>query len=195
MKENILIDLGGILIDLDFNAMHEAFEALGVKDEPAKSDLQKYETGKMSTQEFYKVWNTSNWVMKSDIQKAWNALLLNIPEERIKWLKKLSKKHKLYLVSNTNELHINAIKEQMGIFGWNQFSKLFEKMYFSHEVGNRKPNKAFFESILKDSGLKAEDCSFIDDTKEHVDSAAKLGMDAHYVNLEEETILDLDIAL
>lgn len=194
MKENILIDLGGILIDLDFNAMHDAFEALGVREEPAKSDLQKYETGKMSTADFYSLWQTSNWVMKSDINHAWNALLLDIPEERIALLKKLSRKHRLYLVSNTNELHINAIKSQMGIFGWNQFSKLFEKMYFSHEVGNRKPNKAFFESILKDAGLSAEDCSFIDDTKEHVDSAAKLGMDAHYVNLEEETILDLDIA-
>lgn len=195
MKENILIDLGGILIDLDFNAMHDAFEALGVREEPAKSDLQKYETGKMSTADFYSLWQTSNWVMKSDINHAWNALLLDIPEERIALLKKLSRKHRLYLVSNTNELHINAIKSQMGIFGWNQFSKLFEKMYFSHEVGNRKPNKAFFESILKDAGLSAEDCSFIDDTKEHVDAAAKLGMDAHYVNLEEETILDLDIAL
>ncbi|KAB2807043.1 HAD-IA family hydrolase [Phaeocystidibacter luteus] len=194
MKENILIDLGGILIDLDFNAMHDAFEALGVREEPAKSDLQKYETGKMSTADFYSLWQTSNWVMKSDINHAWNALLLDIPEERIALLKKLSRKHRLYLVSNTNELHINAIKSQMGIFGWNQFSKLFEKMYFSHEVGNRKPNKAFFESILKDAGLSAEDCSFIDDTKEHVDAAAKLGMDAHYVNLEEETILDLDIA-
>lgn len=194
LRKNLLIDFGGVLINLDEKAARDSFKAIRVKEEPNKKDLQKYETGEISTDEFYALWNGAKWAMKKDIAHAWNSLILDIPEERWKWLVKKAKTHRLFLVSNTNELHIQHIAEKLGRFKWNQFCKLFDGMYLSYEMGDRKPNASFFEHVLKDAKLKAEECTFIDDTEEHVNSAAKLGLDARWLNLEEETILDLDKA-
>lgn len=191
LKDNILLDLGGVLINLDLDAAKPAFESLRIKGEPTNKQLTDWEMGKMTEKEFFEIWKVAKWAQPSDIRKAWNSILLDIPEERIQLLKKWKKKHKLFLVSNTNPIHIKAIAEGMGIFRWNQFIKLFDGVYLSYEVGKRKPNKNFFEHVLKDADLDAKECTFIDDTAEHVKAAAKLGIDAYRLKVDEESILDL----
>lgn len=191
LKKNILLDLGGVLIDLNREAVDQAFQKLWVKESPSTAKLEKWEAGKLSESEFYSMWNATKWVMKSDIDKAWNSLLGEMPSERIALLKKWKRNHNLYLLSNTNAIHMEEIKSRLGIFGWKQFTELFEEIYLSHEMGKRKPNKGFFEHVLKDADIKAEDCTYIDDTEEHTKSAQKLGIDSYWLNLEKETILDL----
>lgn len=190
-KKNILLDFGGVLIDLDAYTMEKSFESLRVNEAPEASKLHQFETGKIDLDAFYALWKRPKWVSNNDIKKAWNSMVLEVPEERIVLLQKLKKEHNLYLVSNTNAIHIDDIKKKMGPFGWKKFSSLFEGMFFSYEMKQRKPDAGFFKKVLKDAGLKPEDCTFIDDTKEHVHAAKKLGMDTHWLNLEEETILDL----
>lgn len=191
LKKNILLDLGGVLIDLNREALENAFEKLWVKKAPSASKLEKWELGKLPESEFYSMWNAAKWVMKSDIDAAWNSLLGELPQERIALLKKWKKKHNLYLVSNTNSIHMKEIQARLGIFGWKQFTELFEEIYLSHEMGKRKPNADFFKHVLKDADIKAEDCSYIDDTEEHTQAAAKLGIDSYWLDLEKESILDL----
>lgn len=191
----LLLDFGGVIIPINPDYTKDAMISLGVKDSLPSVDFEDFETGKISADEFISKWPAATWTMKSDVVSAWNALLEPIPEETLAYLKRLKKDYKLYLVSNTNPIHIEAIRKQLGLFGWKQFCSLFEKMYFSYEIGERKPNAAFYEHVLKDAKLKAEDCLFVDDTPSNIEAAEKLGIPSMFHDADEMSILDLDKAL
>lgn len=195
MAKALLLDFGGVIIPINPDFTKEAMINLGVKDALPSSVFEDFETGKISEEEFLNAWPAHKWAMKKDLRKAWNDLLDEIPSENINMLKRLRKKYDLYLVSNTNPIHIEAIKQQLGMFGWKEFSSLFKGMYLSYEMGERKPNAAYFEYVLKDAKLKAEDCVFVDDTPQNVEAAESLGIASIFMDTEEMSILDLDKAL
>jgi putative hydrolase of the HAD superfamily len=108
--------------------------------------------------------------------KAWNAMLLDFPKERINLIEKLSEKYNVYLLSNTNEIHYNQyIKDFKNQYGF-EFSSLFKKAYFSHHVGMRKPDENIFRYAIENSNLKPEETLFIDDLKVNIESAKKTGL-------------------
>ena len=117
-------------------------------------------------------------------------MLLDLPESRLNHIQKLSKNYKIFLLSNTNEIHINAFRKKIGEKRWLQFSSLFTKMYLSHEIGYRKPNKEAFQIILDENKLKANEVFFIDDSPQHIKAARRLGIQSHYL-LEGEEITAL----
>jgi putative hydrolase of the HAD superfamily len=124
------------------------------------------------------------------VKMAWNSMLLDLPEERLKTIKKLKDNHKIFLLSNTNSIHINALKEQLGNKKWIAFCELFDKMYLSHELGLRKPDVKIFEHILNEQKLKAEEVFFVDDSPQHIISAKKIGISCHHL-LDNENVISL----
>jgi len=118
---------------------------------------------------------------------------LDIPKERIELIHKLTKTHNVYLLSNTNQIHYPFIEGYVKAnFKSLDFNSLFKKVYLSHEIKLRKPNKAIFEFVLKDADLIAEETFFIDDSEEHIATAKSLGIKTHHLNLKKnETLTQL----
>lgn len=194
----IIFDLGGVILNIDYRLTIAAFEKLGIKNADlfySKKEqapiFDKLEIGAITPPYFLTALqkycaNTE----KSEIEKAWNAMLLDLPESRLIHIQKLSKNYKIFLLSNTNEIHINAFRKKIGKKRWLQLSSLFTKIYLSHEIGFRKPNKEAFEIILDENKLKANDVFFIDDSPQHIQAARMLGIQSHYL-LKGEEITDL----
>ena len=113
-------------------------------------------------------------------------MLLAIPEERLTFIKALAKKYRLFLLSNTNEIHVTAFSAYMqNTFGFSDFSGHFEKAYYSCRIGKRKPDAEAFLHVLEENNLRAEETLFIDDSKQHVEGAAKDGIHARWLRLNE----------
>ena len=185
MIKNIIFDFVDIYINIDKQATYRELKKLGV---PHISDemtiiARQYEKGIISTQEFTNFFSSQLGVSVSEVIVAWNSILLNFPRERFLFLKELyeSKKYRLFLLSNTNELHISWIQQNWGFNRYMEFKNCFEKFYLSHEIKLRKPNKEIYEFALKENNLIAEETLFIDDLEENTAAASALGI--HVWNL------------
>jgi HAD superfamily hydrolase (TIGR01509 family) len=194
----IIFDLGAVILNINYQNTIDEFTKLGVNNaatfysKKVQTNLfNQIETGMISSNEFLKALQkeTKNANI-NQVEKAWNAMLLDLPEERIQLIKKLKNNYSIYLLSNTNAIHIDAIKKQLGKRKWLAFCKLFDKMYLSHELGLRKPDVKIFEYILNEQKLKAEEVFFIDDSPQHIASAKKIGIHCHHL-LDDENIITL----
>lgn len=189
----IIFDLGGVLLDIDYNRASEAFKKLGVSDfdsmysqAGANPLFQHLETGKIDQQHFCNTMLQYVQHTKSnqDIINAWNAMLLDFRKDSLEELKRLRGKYKLYLLSNTNYIHLQAFnKIYEETIGGTPFIDLFDKVYWSHELGLRKPEADSYEAVLNDNNLKPEETLFIDDTLQNIEGAKKLGL--HTIYLEK----------
>ena len=194
----IIFDLGAVILNINYQNTIDEFTKLGVKNaatfysKKVQTNLfNQIETGMISSNEFLKaLQKETNNTNITQLEQAWNAMLLDLPEERLQLIKKLKSNHTIFLLSNTNAIHINAFKKQLGDKKWLAFCKLFDKMYLSHEVGLRKPDIEIFEYILTEQKLIAEEVFFIDDSPQHIASAKKLGIHCHHL-LEKEDVITL----
>ena len=185
MIENILFDLGGVLLNIDMSKTREAFANLGWKEENWKgvSDnghliFENLEIGLDSPSQFREKIRgiLPGNPADSEIDHAWNAMLIDFPVEIVDYLISLKSKYRLYLLSNTNELHLQRfgnIFEQA--YGYS-ISRLFEKCYYSHEIGFRKPNPEAFLAVIRDASLDPAKTLFVDDLKSNTETAETLGM-------------------
>ena len=184
--ENIIFDLGGVILDIDYNLTRTAFEKLGVAhfDEmysQATADqlFQKLETGEISEENFYKELNTCTGLHLSppEIKKAWNAMLLSFREKSLQFLEEIRSKYQLFLLSNTNYIHIAAFEK---IFNERKREKTFEeyfnKAFYSCEIGFRKPDAVCYECILDKIKIEPPKTLFIDDSVKNIEGAKKAGM-------------------
>ena len=194
--KTIIFDLGAVILNINYQNTIDEFTKLGVKNavnfysKKVQTDLfNQIEIGVISSNEFLQALQkeTKNANMK-EVEQAWNAMLLDLPEERLQLIKKLKDNHAIFLLSNTNAIHINAFKKQLGDKKWLEFCELFDKMYLSHELGLRKPDIEIFEYILNEQKLIAEEVFFIDDSPQHIVSAKKTGIHCHYLLDNEEVI-------
>ena len=193
--KNIILDLGGVLINLDYNKLNDRLGILGLSNTFSKSEqielFDKLEEGKISEQDFIRAFNRLAEANhnRQTIINAWNSILLDFPIERLELLKHLGQKYRLFLFSNTNSIHIrevyNIINRAYGIKNLNHY---FEKIYLSNELGIRKPKTDGFDYILKDNNLKRNETLFIDDSPQHVEGAKKAGLNAQWLDLEKEDI-------
>ena len=194
----IIFDLGAVILNINYQNTINEFTKLGVKNaatfysKKVQTELfNKIETGKISNNEFLKALQKETKNAKIEqVKMAWNAMLLDLPKERLQLIKKLKDNHTVYLLSNTNSIHIDAFKKELGNKKWLAFCELFDKMYLSHELGLRKPDIKIFEYILKEQKLKAEEVFFIDDSPQHIASAKKIGIHCHHL-LDDENIITL----
>jgi putative hydrolase of the HAD superfamily len=120
-------------------------------------------------------------------------MLLDFPDERLEFIEILAEEgdYRLFLLSNTNALHIPHVEKIMGSEKFNRFKNSFEKFYLSHEINLRKPNAEIYEFVLNENGLKAEETFFIDDTKENIEVAEKMGIRCWNLQVGQEDIIQL----
>ncbi|HSP84000.1 MAG TPA: HAD family phosphatase [Gillisia sp.] len=193
MIKNILFDFGDIFVNLDKPATLRELEKYNIREvsEAIQQKNMDYEKGLISSADFLNTYSSEFNLEKDHIVQSWNSILLDFPEYRFDFIKKLSenKKYRLFLLSNTNEIHIDWIKENVPFF--EDFKKCFEAFYLSHEIHFRKPDAAIYKFVLDTHDLNPQESLFIDDTKENTDAAAALGI--HIWNLEpgREDIVDL----
>jgi len=172
--KNIIFDLGGVLLDIDYQKTIDAFEKLGLPHFEAmfsqfKADalFEKLETGHISETDFYAAIKerTELPLLNIEIDDAWNALILNFRTESLQLLDRLSANYKLYLLSNTNSIHLKYFKK---LFtqetGKPLLDAYFIKAWYSNEIGLRKPGAQIFEFVLAEENLKAAETLFIYDT-------------------------------
>ena len=197
--KNIIFDLGGVIINIDHQLAFSAFQhLLGNKFDSLEKQLlhenilERYETAAITTDEFVSFFQAYNsGLTEQSIINAWNSMLLEIPKERMDLIIHLTKKYRVFLLSNTNEIHLKFINEYVREhFGLWSVSEPFEKAYYSNEMKLRKPNAEIFKQVLNVSKLLPKETLFIDDTEEHIITAKQLNLKTHHL-LSDETILDL----
>lgn len=199
--KNIIFDLGGVIMNIDYQKTAQAFKNLRIEDfdelysQAYQSKLfDKLETGKISREEFFEEINnlTKLNLSNAQIQDAWNAMLLDIPLRRLQILQQLQLHYNTFLLSNTNEIHEELFNQKLKeVCGYNSFGVFFDKIYLSHKVGIRKPDKEIFELILNENELKVADTVFIDDSLQHIESAASIGIQTIY--LEKGMTIEKDV--
>ncbi|SJZ62630.1 HAD family hydrolase [Sediminibacterium ginsengisoli] len=199
---NIIFDLGGIFLNLDYTRTEKAFEALGIKDfrsmfaqhhsNPLFEDL---ETGKLSPEGFYNAFRQATGTVITDleIRDAWNALLLDFTEERLLWLEEIGKKYRIFLFSNTNQIHADHFLNQFSQLNTGRhFNDYFIKAYYSQELGLRKPHVASYRKILELENLEPAETLFIDDTAVNIEGAKQAGLQTIHL-VAPRTVLDLEL--
>lgn len=184
--KNIIFDLGGVILDVDYNLTRTAFEKLGVThfDEMysrANADklFQKLETGEITDDVFYKEFNRCTGLQLSDeeIRKAWDAMLLYFRGKSLEFLERIRPRYKTYLLSNTNYVHIAAFKETLHQqIGVKTLEEYFDEAFYSCEIGLRKPDAACYEWVLKNLKIQPDETLFIDDSLHNIQGAKKAGL-------------------
>lgn len=199
--KNIIFDLGGVILDIDFKRTEAAFRQLGWNDfsdhinQYLITDLfEQYETGKIGDDAFIsgiqRLMNKP--VEPAEIIEAWNALLVGFPQARIALLKKVKTKYRTFLLSNTNSIHHGVFQDMLfreqGVY----LEDLFEKTYYSHTAKLRKPEAPFFELVLNENSLQPGETLFIDDTALNFPEARRLGIQIYHLT-DGKKINDIDL--
>jgi len=197
--KNIIFDYGNVIFHIDFKRVQQAFRDLGIenvedffghrKQDPVFDLLDR---GEITNADFRnKVREIVNRPDLTDeqIDNAWNSIFIDTPVAYIHLLKEAKAKYRTFLLSNTNAIHeiffTDYIKKH---FNLNSNDPLFEKVYYSHLVGKRKPEPEIFQQVLVENGLKAEETLFIDDSPQHIEGAKKLGIHTHLLTAPDNII-------
>ena len=191
--KNLIFDLGGVILDLSVDQTMEQFSALSGLDKQKVKDLyastpgfEEYEKGLMNDKDFRDFVRTVFAVQSSDeeIDTCWNAMLLGLPIGKLNLLETLKKNFSVYLLSNTNNIHINYINQKMlpGISqAENSLDNYFHRAYYSHIMKKRKPNTDIFEQVLSENSLLAHETLFLDDNLPNIEGAKQLGIQTVHV--------------
>jgi len=195
MINTIIFDFGNVFVNLDIEAAHkhalETFQIESLSEEMLGFN-SFYEQGLISTDEFLEFYSENfPKLSKEELIDIWNFMLKDFPESRLDFLKAIqqSSKYKLILLSNTNALHINYIKDHVSFY--EEFKNCFDAFYLSHEINLVKPNQDIFEFILNKNKLKAEECLFIDDNQDNINTANTLKIKTWHINPETEDVINL----
>ena len=199
MIKNIIFDLGGVIYDIRYENIAEAFARMGAGNlVPLYSKAQqtdfidRFEEGLITTDEFCEEIRRLSEVplTNAQIEEAWNAILIDVPAPRVNFLLKLKKKYNLYLFSNTNQFNYDCftahLKEK---YGFDFFETIFKAAYFSHILHLRKPKAEGFQRIMLEQKLNPAETLFIDDSPQHIEGARQCGLQAYHLK-DGETIED-----
>lgn len=200
--KSIIFDLGGVILDIDSRRTVDAFGQLGAnnpesifKNAEQVQLLNNFDCGLVTPQEFRdevrRIFNLS--IADSEIDGAWNALLLSWDLNRLSLIDELRKEYRVFLLSNTSVIHSDLYNKQLvELSSGRSLKAFFDKVYYSYEIGLRKPNPAIFEMVINENNLVPNETLFIDDTLEHVKSAESLGLITYHIKPSNgETVLQL----
>jgi FMN phosphatase YigB (HAD superfamily) len=196
MINTIIFDFGDVFINLDKEAPIVEFSKLGLKEwsDDLKELNLKFEIGKISELQFIEGFqkHLPNATIE-DIRHAWNSIISEhpMPLYRLEFLQMLSLKYRLFLLSNTDPMHIEKFQHKAGMSFYRDFYQCFEKVYFSFELGLRKPDAEIFNYIVKKHDLSPKRTLFIDDNKENTNAAASVGLKVWNLQVGKEDVVDL----
>lgn len=194
MIDSIVFDFGDVFINLDKQATPLALKKLGLTEWSSQIDSLNFnfEKGLISRIDFLAGLN--NLVPKAspeEVLAAWNAVLLDFPMYRLEFLEELSKNYTLFLLSNTDSIHINHFKEKEGEVFYNRFYNCFEKVYFSYDLGKRKPDVEIFHYVISENNLIPEKTLFVDDNLDNIEGAKKIGLQVWHLQKGKEDVIEL----
>lgn len=185
--ENIIFDYGNVIFDIDFSRLHRAFTFLGIKNVDqvfAHAGQNKifdaFDKGEITASSFrdhIRQFANDPALTDEQIDLAWNALLIGVPSGNHQLLQQVKQQYRLFLLSNNNEIHYQWIMDYLNReYQLADNSSFFEKDYYSHLLGMRKPDAEIFERVLNNHGLKPKETLFIDDSPQHLETARQLGL-------------------
>jgi putative hydrolase of the HAD superfamily len=194
--KNIIFDYGNVIFMLDFIKGQQAWKDLGIAD-PGQfyghrvqdRVFDMFERGEASAAEFRdhireKINNPG--LTDQQIDNAWNSLLVGVPEGNHELLLNLKSKYRTFLLSNINPIHYDYIMDYLKTdFGFKGNGHLFEKTYYSHLTGKRKPETEIFEQVLNENNLNPVETLFIDDSPQHLETAKKLGIKTYLMTMPD----------
>lgn len=199
--KSLILDFGGVLLNIDYEAPIREFKKLGIENFETQfqkaqqsSFMDDFERGIISNDEFFQKIKTLSGLKITNelIQQAWNSILLDFPSHKMELLKILSEKYDLYLLSNTNRIHVASFEKEMNrVYGQNYFHQFFKKIYYSSSIGMRKPDQEIFNLVLSENNLNKKEVCFIDDSIQHIRGAKSIGIPSFYLDLTKEDLKDL----
>ena len=194
MFDSIIFDFGDVFINLDKEATPAALKKLGLEKWSSEIDSLNFnfEKGLITRTDFLLGINklVPN-ATQVEVLEAWNGVLLDFPMYRLEFLEKLSKKYQLFLLSNTDSIHINHFKEKNGDEFYNRFYNCFEKVYFSYDLGMRKPDEEIYNFVIKENNLNPKTTLFVDDNLDNIEGAKKTGLQVWHLLKGKEDIIEL----
>jgi putative hydrolase of the HAD superfamily len=194
--KNIILDYGNVIFLIDFKRTQHTFTELGIENverffahtghDPL---FDEFEKGNISSAEFRdgirKITGIKS-LTDEEIDGAWNTLLIGVPPVNHEILLELKKRYRTFLLSNNNEIHykwiINYLKSEYQV---DSNSVFFEKDYYSHLMGMRKPDADIFEFVLRENNLDPAETLFIDDSPQHLKTAEQLGFQTFLMTPED----------
>ncbi len=186
----LIFDLGGVLVDLDWNRCTREFQKIGVNEitnllsTTVQTDfILDFESGKISTNEFRnKMRSFSNQKISDEqIDKAWDSFLIDVPQEKLDLLLELKKTYRIVMLSNTNPLSFAICRDKIFKKAGKTINDYFDKLYLSYEMKLCKPDKEIFEQLLKEENIAPNEALFLDDGKHNIETAKLLGIQTRFV--------------
>ena len=194
MIDTIIFDFGDIFINLDKQATIDGLQRLGLSS--WNEDLDRlnisFEKGQISRDNFLLgIQKHIPTATIEDILAAWNAVLLDFPLHRLEFLQLLSQKYRLFLLSNTDAIHIDYFEQREGASFYGDFYQCFEKVYFSYEMGMRKPDAEIYHALIRQHELSPKRTLFVDDKKDNTEAAKALGLHVWNLQVGQEDVIEL----
>lgn len=193
--KNIIFDWGGVITNIDPVKSAEAFEELGFTDFRKHYGIAEqiefyrlFEEGKLSPSEFRNKLREyiPQHVSDEEIDNAWSAMLLDTPPARWELLGRLKNNYRTFLLSNTSKIHVDRYFDYLFLqYETRGYRHLFEKVYFSFELGIRKPDLRIFEFVLKENSLIPDETLFIDDVLKNIEAAKNVGLLTYHLKSPE----------
>lgn len=197
--ENLVFDLGGVIVDIDYCNMYNEFSKIGYcnleKDFNPDYQIplfQLFETGKVSEEDFINsiLQKCYPKVNKCQVVFAWNSLITGVNDIVIRKLPLISKEYHCYIISNINTLHLKALVMHIEKYlSWNDFRLFFKNIYLSYEVGMRKPCSDIFNSFIKTNNINISKTLYFDDSKINIESSKLIGF--HSVLVRKKDFLSI----
>jgi FMN phosphatase YigB (HAD superfamily) len=185
--KNIIFDYGNVIFNIDFMKAQQAWNQLGINNaadffghKQQDQIFDKFDRGEVSAEEFrgyIRLKSGNPKLTDEQINAAWNSMLLGIESGNHELLLSLKGRYRTFLLSNINAIHYDHIMNYLKIdFGFDGNDHLFERTYYSHLTGKRKPESRIFELVLNENNLEPAETLFIDDSPQHLAGAEKLGI-------------------
>jgi putative hydrolase of the HAD superfamily len=194
MINTIIFDFGDVFINLDKEAPAVEFKKLGLEEwHPDLEELNlQFEKGKISELQFIKGFqkHLPNATIE-EIRYAWNSIIGDFPLYRLEFLQMLSFKYRLFLLSNTDAMHMEKFQHKVGMTFIREFYQCFEKVYFSFELGMRKPDVEIFNYIIKKHDLNPKRTLYIDDKKANTEIAETVGLSVWNLQIGKDDVVNL----
>jgi putative hydrolase of the HAD superfamily len=194
--KTVIFDLGGVIVPLDFKRGYAKMEPLcgypaaEIPQRLRKTDLvTRYEIGAIESPAFVAQLSEllGMKVSYSEFCELWSSIFL--PETLIQepLLQRIRERHRLLLLSNTNDIHFSMIERTYPIL------RLFDDRVLSYKVGASKPTPRIYEEAIVRAGCRPEECVFIDDVPAFVEGARKAGIDAVQFESQEQVERELGL--
>jgi putative hydrolase of the HAD superfamily len=194
----VVFDLGGVVLNINYNLTAQAFNQLGTphfeklfSQQNQQNLFDNIETGHITPQYFINEiqQQCTPGTTLQQVTDAWNALLLNYEAPKIKCVQEVAKKYTTALLSNTNSIHETAYNKILQTqTGFNTISQLFTHTYLSHQIGRRKPHVATFNWVAQALAAEPSSILFFDDSIQHIEGATKAGWQAHLITKEKDIL-------